>query len=166
MSRVEEKGSTTYLDMDTIVEWIRRKVDELEQELRIWKTLLASMEGRSPIELSPSEKVEELRHKRTRYAVIYRGEGYVRMRPIIPARLDQELKGYITNVINELREEYQDEDDEETSLLDLRITENPDGTLSEIVVSGIQDTIGMLRIVGALKYVAHTLFLKSKRKKF
>ncbi|MCE4617445.1 MAG: hypothetical protein F7C32_02545 [Desulfurococcales archaeon] len=166
MSRVEEKETQMYLDMDVIREWVKKKVEELEKELKMWKTLLASLEGGSPIDLSPSEKVEELRHKRTRYAVIYRGEGYVRMRPLINVKLDSELKGYITNVINELKEEYHDEDEDESIPIDLRITENPDGTLSEIAVSGIQDTIGMLRIIGALKYVAHTLFLKSRKKKF
>ncbi|MEB3825679.1 MAG: hypothetical protein LRS47_03315 [Desulfurococcales archaeon] len=155
MSRVE--GRTT-IGVDDLKSWLRTKIMQLEEELQMYKSLLAVIDGTLPLSPPmPGEKIEDLKVGKKRIASIYRGEGYVRGAPRFKTFVTDEVKSYIEGVISEIRE-MQGGDSE----AHYEIKENPDGSLREIRVEGLQSTVEELRVAGALKYVLQTLYYQYK----
>ncbi len=154
MSRVEGKAITS----DDLRLWLKRKIAELEEEIQYYKVMLSVIDGAVPVSPPmPGEKSEDLKIGKKRIGTIYRGEGYVRGSPNFKAFLIDDLKDYLNGVVNEIK---LSQGDEASITLDIR--ENPDGSIREIRVEGLQSTIEELRVIGAIKYVIQTLYHQYK----
>jgi hypothetical protein len=154
VSRLEGKAITS----DDLKVWLKRKIIEAEEEIQYYKAMLSILEGTLPISPPmPGEKSEDIKVGKKRIATIFRGDGYVRSSSSFKAFLTSDMKEYITNVVNEIKTM---QGEEPTITLDIR--ENPDGSLREIRVEGLQSTVEELRIIGAMKYVLQTLYYQYK----
>ncbi|MEB3756094.1 MAG: hypothetical protein GSR79_04460 [Desulfurococcales archaeon] len=154
MSRLEGKAITS----DDLKVWLKRKIVELEEDLHYYKAMLSILEGSMPISPPmPGEKSEDLKVGKKRIAIIFRGDGYVRSSPSFKAFLTSDLREYVNSVVNEIKTMQGEE-----STITLEIRENPDGSLREIRVEGLQSTVEELRIIGAMKYVLQTLYQQYK----
>jgi len=154
VSRVEGKAITS----DDLRLWLKRKIAELEEEIQYYKVMLSIIDGAVPVSPPmPGEKSEDLKIGKKRIGTIYRGEGYVRGSPNFKAFLTDDLKDYLNGVVNEIKLSQGDE-----ASINLDIRENPDGSIREIRVEGLQSTIEELRVIGAIKYVIQTLYHQYK----
>ncbi|MCE4614956.1 MAG: hypothetical protein F7B60_05465 [Desulfurococcales archaeon] len=154
MSRLEGKAITS----DDLKVWLKRRIVEIEEELHYYKAMLSILEGTIPISPPmPGEKSEDLKVGKKRIAIIFRGDGYVRSSPSFKAFLNAELKDYVNNVVNEIKTMQGEE-----STITFEVKENPDGSLREVRVEGLQSTVEELRIIGAMKYILQTLYYQYK----
>lgn len=130
---------------------VRRRVERLERELRLWRQLLELLEGGDG--WRPGEKPEEVKVGRTRVAVIYRGEDYVRMVPSVRVPDARDVRSYLEEILSEIRE-MQARGDAPT-LARLEVRRGPDGSIAEILYSDLHSAVELLKAKAALKHVAH-----------
>ncbi len=130
--------------------YLRRRVEELEEELRSLKALLEYIEdaGRQ----SPTERAEDVKVGRRRVARILRGEGYVRAAPEVPMALPKEIREYLETVEGEIRAYQARSGQQEGEGVKLSIKERPDGTVAEVKFDGLYTTLEVLKAKAALKY--------------
>ncbi|MFN4046226.1 MAG: hypothetical protein ACK4H7_02670, partial [Acidilobaceae archaeon] len=89
------------LTKEEVLEWLRGKVESLEFELKVFKTILSFLEsGQQPL---LGEKVEEVKVGRRRVARVFIGEGYVRLSYDTPVVLPNEIKEYLNSVREDIR---------------------------------------------------------------
>ncbi len=138
---------------EEVIEWVRARIRELEEELRILKGLLALLEGGSG-GARPGERIEEVRVGRRRIARLYRGEGYLRLAPEYPMTVTSEARAYLEEVVSEIAERQARDEIPEEEQARLEIRRAPDGAISEIRVEGLHGTLDYLKARAALKYVA------------
>ncbi len=134
--------------------FLRKRVQELEEELRTLKALLEYIEDAG--KLSPTERAEDVKVGRRRVARVLRGESYVRAVPEVPMALPREVREYLQTVEAEIRA-YQAKSDAGEGVK-LVIRERPDGTVAEVKFDGLFTTLEVLKAKAALKYAMETAY--------
>ena len=153
------------LSREDVVQRLRERLVELEEEIRLIKSILALLgeERRPP---RPDERVEEIRQGKKKIGVLYIGKDYVRMVPEGEAIVTEDLRVYLESLVEELRLRQKRmgiiSDDEEG--ISLEIKTGPGGELYEIVVSGIRDTREFVKVHAALRYTATVLYEIASRR--
>ncbi|MCE4612754.1 MAG: hypothetical protein F7C07_02845 [Desulfurococcales archaeon] len=141
---------------EEIVEWVKKRIVELEEELRILKSLLSMIE--SPGRPIMGEKVEEVKAGRRRIARVYRGDSYVRMVPELPLPLPLEVREYLESVVREIRESQARAGVPEDERARLYVKERPDNSVSEVGIENLYSTIDIIKARAALKYSAELAY--------
>ncbi len=149
---MKESLETRAASKEKIIEWIRSRIEELENELRILKSILSMMEGGGGAR--PGERVEEVRIGRRRIARLYRGEDYVRLVPEFPMALTGDVRSYLEGIVAEITETQarQGIPEEERARLDVK--ESPEGSVVEVRIEGLKSTLDTLKARAALKFTA------------
>ncbi len=133
-----------------VIEWLRRRIEELEEELEHLRYILRILEG--PSGWRPGEKPEEVRVNRKRIGVIYWGENdrgyYVRAVPSYPMPEAREVTGYLEDMLKELREMQARHGEPEAAL---KIIPDTNGGISEVVFEGLQMVYEVLKAKAVLK---------------
>ncbi|GAB6147626.1 hypothetical protein [Stetteria hydrogenophila] len=137
---------------EEIVEWLKSRIEELESELRILKSMLSLIEDRGGAR--PGERVEEIRVGRRRIARLYRGEDYVRLVPEFPMTLSGDVRSYLDSVIAEIAEAQARQGIPEEERVRLDVKESPDGLAVEARIHGLKSTLDTLKARAALKFAA------------
>lgn len=153
------------LTKEEVLEWLRGKVESLEFELKVFKTILSFLEsGQQPL---LGEKVEEVKVGRRRVARVFIGEGYVRLSYDTPVVLPNEIKEYLNSVREDIRT-LQARSGAEGDLVNLVIRERPDGAVVEVRLENLQSTVEVIKAKAALKYAVEATYqlLKAKEKEF
>ncbi len=147
-------GEGVNASREEIIGWVRSRIEELENELRILKSILSMMEGGGGAR--PGERVEEVRIGRRRIARLYRGEDYVRLVPEFPMALTGDVRSYLEGIVAEITETQarQGIPEEERARLDVK--ESLNGSIAEIHVGGLDFTLAVLKARAALKFIAET----------
>ncbi len=146
-----------YATPEEVLIWVRKRVKELEEELRILKTILAQYEAGvgSPI-VNPAEKVEEYKIGKRLVAKIYIGDNYVRMTPVFDIILPSDVEEYLKTFVDELTSRQAKSGAEERATL--KLVNGPDGTLREIRIENLNTTLEKLKAKATLKYAAELLY--------
>ncbi len=144
---------------EELIEYLKRRLAELEEEVRLLRALLDALErGGIAQGALPGEKVEEVRVGRRRVARLYRGESHMRLVFDEPMPMPEEVEAYLRTVEDEIRgSQARSGAVEAQDLAKLSIEEGPGGVV-EIRFTGIYTTIEHLKVRAALKYVAETLY--------
>ncbi len=138
-----------------LILWLRERIAELEGELSYLRGLLALIEGSTdgdPHRLRPGERVEEVRAGRRLIARLYKNEDYARLAPVAELALLPEARAYLEAIVAEIRAEQARGGRDATARLEVR--EGPDGWLREAVISGLQNTMEVIKAKTALKHAA------------
>ncbi|BAN89714.1 hypothetical protein [Aeropyrum camini] len=144
---------------EEVLEWIRARIRDLEEEISYYKTILAIVEKGSVSASLPGEKVEEVKVGRRRVARLYKGETHVRIVMEWPMALPEEIEAYLRSVEEELRAvQARTGDIAGEDLATLTIRRLPDGTVEEIVFKGLYTTVEHLKARSALKYAAESMY--------
>jgi hypothetical protein len=145
------KDERESLAKEEILSWLKSRIEELENELRVLKSMLNLLEGGES--WKPGEKPEEVKVGRRRIAVLYRGEYYVRIVPQYPMPDVPEIRAYLENILNEIKE-IQARSGAESSeeLARLSIKNGPDGHIVEIVYENLYSAVELLKAKAALKH--------------
>lgn len=148
------KGSleTKAASKEEIVEWLKSRIEELENEIRVLKSILAMMEGGGGAR--PGERVEEVKLGRRRVARLYRGEDYVRLVPEFPMVLTGDIRSYLNSIVSEIVESQARQGVPEEERARLEVKESPEGSVSEVRVEGLKSTLDTLKARAALKFAA------------
>ena len=143
--------------VEEVIVWVKRRIKELEAELKVLRTILAQFEaGFIEAPLNPAEKVEEYKIGKRLVAKIYIGDNYVRMVPAFEASLPGEIEEYIKSFVEELSESQAKKGAEETATLKTIVL--PDGRLREIRIENLARTLDKLKAKATLKYAAELLY--------
>lgn len=151
MSYIDEKEQ---LSKEEVVSWIKRKLEELEAEIRVLKSILAHYEQPGEGRASPDEKVEEVKAGRRRIARLYIGENHIRLVPEFPMALVGDLKEYLDETIEEIRAKQSREGVEEGEQAKLLVKEKATGGVREVIIANIEGISEVIKSKAALKYVA------------
>ncbi len=137
------------------IEWVRKRIEELEEELAVLKRILEELEGAPKPSLD--ERVEDVKVGRRRVAKLYRGERHMRLVLEGSWPIPEELMSYLEEAVEEIRERQlaSGVPPEEAVRLDVRGR--------EIRVEGLHTTIEHLKVRAALKYVAENVYLLARR---
>ncbi|MCE4600800.1 MAG: hypothetical protein F7C38_04465 [Desulfurococcales archaeon] len=139
---------------EEVLSWIKHRIEELENELKMLKSILYHYEEGTPGRLSIDEKVEEVKVGRRRIARLYIGDSYVRIVPEFEMVLIGDMKEYLDEIIDEIREKQIKEGVEEQDQAKLTIRERTNGSIKEIIISNIEGIAEVIKAKAALKYVA------------
>lgn len=143
-----------YLSKEEVISWIKHRIEELENELRVLRSILAHYEDAGGGRASPDEKVEEIKVGRRRIARLYVGESHVRLVPEFEMALLGDLKEYLEETVEEIREKQAREGVDESERVKLTVKEKASGGVKEIIVSNIEGISEMIKSKAALKYAA------------
>ncbi len=154
-----------YASREEVITWVRQRLEELENEIRMLRSILAHYE--EPGRISPDEKVEEVKMGRKRIAKVYVGEGYVRLIPEFEMPLPSDIKEYIEEVVNEIRERQAREGLEKEEQARLIIKERASGAVKELIIKNIDGITETIKAKAALKYAAELAWeiVKAKENK-
>ncbi len=137
------------------LEWVKRRIEELEEELAILKRIMAELEGvpRPSID----ERVEDVKVGRRKVAKLYRGEKHLRLVLEGNWPLPEELTTYLEEIVSEIRDRQLASGipPEEAIKLDIRGR--------EIRVEGLHTTIEHLKVRAALKYIAESVYVLARK---
>jgi len=152
-----------YAEKEEIVEYLKRRIEELENEIRILRSILARIDPTAvgPAEeeaRDPSERVEEVRVGKRTVAIVGMGSDYVRLKFKFPAVIPEEIREYIESVVAEIaeRQAIDGVPPDERARLELKTA--PDGTVSSIYVVNLGTTLEKVKTKAALKYVAELVY--------
>lgn len=137
------------------VEWVKRRIEELEEELSVLRRILEELEGHP--KPSIDERVEDVKIGRRRVAKLYRGEKHARLVLEGNWPIPEELMSYLEEIVEEIRERQlaSGVSPEEAVRLDVRGR--------EIRVEGLHTTIEHLKVRAALKYIAESVYVLARR---
>jgi hypothetical protein len=136
---------------EEIVTWLRSRIEELESELKVMKSMLELLEGGES--WRPGEKPEEVKVGRRKIAVLYRGEYYVRIVPQYPMPDVPEIRGYLENILNEIKEiQVRSGAESGDELARLTIRTGPEGHITEIIFENLFSAVEILKAKAALKH--------------
>lgn len=152
MSYADEKEQ--YMSKEEVISWIKQRIEELESELRVLKSILAHYEQSGGGRLSPDEKVEEVKAGRKRIARLYVGEDYVRLVPEFDMVIVGDLKEYLEETVEEIRARQSREGIGEEDQARLIIKEKATGGVKEVMIVNIEGISSMIKSKAALKYIA------------
>ncbi len=145
-----------YASKEEIANWIRARIKEVEEELRILKSMLNMIEDTG--RLSINEKVEEVKMGKRRIAKMYRGEGYIRVVPEFDGHLPVEVREYLESVKSEIEAGQAKAGVEEDERVQLSVKEKPDNSVAEIRFDNIHTTIEVIKAKAALKYAMEIMY--------
>ncbi|MCE4620867.1 MAG: hypothetical protein F7B95_00305 [Desulfurococcales archaeon] len=152
MSGQLSRESASYVSKEELIAWLRNKIEELEEELRMLREMLSMLEGGSG--WKPGEKPEEVKVGRRRIAVVYRGDNYVRVVPNYPMPNAAEIRGYLEEILNEIREiQARAGASDVGELAKLSVKTSPDDAIIEIVYENLHTAVELLKAKAALKHV-------------
>ncbi|ADL19860.1 MULTISPECIES: hypothetical protein [Acidilobus] len=146
MSQQSERA----VSKETLEAYLKKRIQELEEELSALKALLDYIEDAG--KASPAERPEDIKVGRRRVARLLRGEGYVRVVPEVPMALPKEVREYLSTVEAEIRAYQGREGSDEGGGVKLTIRDRPDGSVAEIKFDGLYSTLEFLKAKAALKY--------------
>ncbi|MCE4629257.1 MAG: hypothetical protein F7C82_03165 [Desulfurococcales archaeon] len=152
MSYIDEKEQ--YLSKEEVISWIKQRLEELENEIRILRSILAHYEQASSGRISPDEKVEEIKAGRRRIARLYIGENYIRLVPEFDIVLVGDLKEYLEETVEEIKAKQSREGIDERDQVKLIVKEKATGGVREIIISNIEGISEIIKSKAALKYIA------------
>lgn len=152
MSYIDEKEQ--YLSKEEVISWIKQRLEELENEIRILRSILAHYEQASSGRISPDEKVEEIKAGRRRIARLYIGENYIRLVPEFDVVLVGDLKEYLEETVEEIKAKQSREGIDEREQVKLIVKEKATGGVREIIISNIEGISEIIKSKAALKYIA------------
>jgi len=152
LSYIDEKEQ--YLSKEEVISWIKQRLEELENEIRILRSILAHYEQASSGRISPDEKVEEIKAGRRRIARLYIGENYIRLVPEFDVVLVGDLKEYLEETVEEIKAKQSREGIDERDQVKLIIKEKATGGVREIIISNIEGISEIIKSKAALKYIA------------
>ncbi|MCE4618594.1 MAG: hypothetical protein F7C37_04040 [Desulfurococcales archaeon] len=152
MSYIDEKEQ--YLSKEEVISWIKQRLEELENEIRILRSILAHYEQASSGRISPDEKVEEIKAGRRRIARLYIGENYIRLVPEFDVVLVGDLKEYLEETVEEIKAKQSREGIDERDQVKLIVKEKATGGVREIIISNIEGISEIIKSKAALKYIA------------
>jgi len=137
------------------LEWVKRRIEELEEELAILRRILEEFEGAPKPAIE--ERVEDVKVGRRRVAKLYRGERHMRLVLEGNWPLPEELTAYLEEIVSEIRERQlaSGVPPEEAIRLDVRGR--------EIRVEGLHTTIEHLKVRAALKYIAESIYVFARK---
>ncbi len=139
------------LSKEEIVSWLRTKIEELENELRVLKSMLELMEGGEG--WKPGERPEEVKVGRRKIAVLYRGDYYVRIVPQFPMPDVSEIRNYLENILSEIKEiQARTGVESGEELARLIIKNSPEGFVTEITFENLYSAVELLKAKAALKH--------------
>lgn len=152
------------LDKARIIEWLRSRIKDLEEELEAMKALLDIVEkGGSVDSMLPGERSEDLKIGRRRIARLFKGETHVRISFEYPQILPEEVEAYLKNVEEELRSlQARTGGVVGEDLATLHVVRSTDGRVKELWFKGLYTTVEHLKAKAALKYAAETIHYISK----
>jgi len=143
-----------------IVERLRGRLVELEDEIRLVKSLLALLDE-EPSKPKAHEKAIDVKLGRKKVATLFVGpdNSYLRLVPEGEPPLASDVLAYLERLVAELRNRQKTLNplEDEENLISLEIKQGPRGGVREIVVSGIRDTREYVRVRAALEYVGQAL---------
>ncbi len=150
-----------YATKEELVEYLRRRIEALEEELRVLKSLLAmidpsSVEGAETVD--PSERVEDVKVSKRVIAKLGMGEDYVRIKLLFPTPLPGDVKQYLETVLEEIGEKQAIRGVPPEERAAMEIVPSPDGGVRMIRVYNLSSTLEKVRVKAALKYVAELLY--------
>jgi DNA-binding protein YbaB len=144
---------------EELIEYLKARIKELEEELSMLKALLELVEkGSAGSGALPGEKVEEVKVGRRRIAKLYRGESHMRLVFEEPMPLPEEVEAYLKSVEDEIRGAQAKSGAEAQDLAKMTLEEAPGGGVIEIRFTGLYTTIEHLKVRAALKYAAETIY--------
>lgn len=150
-----EKGAVDRLEL---LEWVRRRIQELEDELRKLKAIQELLEGGGGAE--PGESSEDVKLGRRRIGRLFRGESRVRLVFEDPQYVPEEVEAYLRSVEDDIRASQAAAGDlAPDEMVRLELKRSPDGRVVEIRFEGVHTTIEHLKARAALKYAAETIYL-------
>lgn len=152
MSYIDEKEQ--HLSKEEVISWIKQRLEELENEIRILRSILAHYEQASSGRISPDEKVEEIKAGRRRIARLYIGENYIRLVPEFDLVLVGDLKEYLEETVEEIKAKQSREGIDERDQVKLIVKEKATGGVREIIISNIEGISEIIKSKAALKYIA------------
>ncbi len=153
MSQQQSKA----VNKEDLEAYVRKRVEELEEELRVLRTLLEYLEDSG--KASPTERPEDVKVGRRRVARIFRGESYVRAVPELPLALPREIREYLQTVEAEIRSYQSRSGGAGTGEgVKFSVKERPDGTVAEVKFDGLFTTLEVLKAKAALKYAMETAY--------
>ena len=153
---------------EEVLEYLRRRIKELEQELSVLRALLELAEkGGISSGALPGEKVEDVRVGRRRVAKLYRGETHMRLVFEEPMPMPEEVEAYLRSVEEEIRGQQARRGDLESEEMARLSFDEASGGVVEVRFTGIYSTIEHLKVRAALKYAAETIyeFVRASRAK-
>jgi len=154
-----------YATKEEIVEYLRNHIKELEEELKILRTLLAKLEPSAvEEEFDPSERVEEIRISRKTVAKLGIGEDYIRVILKFPTTLPDDIKTYLESTIEEINNRQALEGVSPDERAYLEVKRGPDKTVREIRIRNLYTPLEGVKAKAALKYSVELLYKISKKK--
>ena len=150
--------STRIAGRERIIEYLKNRVRELEEELEVLRRLLELAEKGAAADALPGERLEEIKVGRKRVARLFKGDSYMRLVFEEPVPLPEEVEAYLRSVEEELREQQAKSGDVEgDALARMSLEYGPGGGVVEVRFSGLYTTIDHLKVRAALKYAAETV---------
>ena len=162
-----ERGEEKSLSREELIEWVRKRIAVLEEELRALKALLEILEtgGSARGDIDPDESVEEVKIARRVLAIVGIGGDYVRVVPRFPMTIAGDIEAYLDTVVEEIRERQAREGmpPEERARLEAR--HNPDGTIRELRITGVTTPLERVKAKAALKYAVELAWQIARRRR-
>ena len=159
----EHEGTVT---AEEVIEYVKRRIEELERELAILRSLLVMLgasETEEPIDFDPNEKTEEVKISRKVIAVIGIGSDYVRVVPKFQASLPREVEDYLASVVEEIAERQARQGVEEEERASLEVRAAPSGEVREIRITRVTTPLEKVKAKAALKYVMELTYQISRK---
>ncbi len=136
---------------EELITWLKSRIEELENEIRMLRSMLDLLEGGEG--WKPGEKPEELKVGRKRIGVVYRGEYYVRIVPQYPMPDVPEIRSYLEEILNEIKEiQARSGAESGDELAKLTIKTSPEGHIIEISYENLYSAVEILKAKAALKH--------------
>ncbi|MCE4625507.1 MAG: hypothetical protein F7C35_06555 [Desulfurococcales archaeon] len=150
---------------EELIEYLKRRIEELKSELRILATILAMLEPASVEEpIDPSERVEDVKVSRRVIAKLGQGEDYVRLVPKFPTVLPVDIKSYIESVVEEIAERQAKDGVAPEERARLKVKEGPDGILREARIVNLYTPLEKVKAKAALRYAGELLYQIYRKK--
>ena len=154
---------------EELVEYLKRRIEELEHELRILKTILVYVDPSAVLsqeeEFDSSERLEDIRVGKKTVAKIGIGESYVRIVFGFPAFMPEDVREYLESVVQEIGERQAVDGTPPEERARLETKTGPGGELRMLVIHNLYTALEKVKAKAALKYVSEILYQLSKKKK-
>jgi hypothetical protein len=151
-----------------LLAWLREEIDRCEERLSMLRRILALVErdggDADPLATRPGETLEIVKNGKRRIARLFRGEDYVRLAPVERLALPREAREYLETVVEEIRGEQARRGE---ARAELKLREDPVRGVIEILITGLDATLHMLKAKAALKHTAEVAwqYTKARRRK-
>jgi hypothetical protein len=164
MSILDEKKD--FASKEEIIEYLKRRIEELENELKILRTILARYEPAAmPERFDPNEKLEDVKVGRKTIARIGVGEDYVRAIFRFQTGLPSDIRSYLERISEEIADKQALEGIPPEERTKLEVKEYPEGLVRELSFTNLYGPLERVKAKAALKYAVELLYQLSKKQK-